>query len=256
MSDKWMPPDLDDFVRRYLSGESLKALAARYGVSRTPIAARLIEQGITIRGYAAANKLRCTAMSPEQHRRNAEAAHAAVRGVRQTWEHQCKIALARQERLSHVSPAELLLAEWLKNRGIEITPQLAVGAYNVDLGTFPVAVEIFGGGWHAFGRHRKRAPERYRYLLDQGWSLIIVWVYDGRRGAALTPAVADYITTFCERTSTDPTFRREYRVIWGDGKEVPPSSLDLNHLSDIPSRRAARRAGSAHHDASGETAGV
>lgn len=124
--------------------------------------------------------------------------------------------------------------------GVETTLQKAIGPYNADLAAYPVAVEIFGGNWHARGRHAARFPDRVRYFLDQGWNLVIVWVLDRRRWQSaipLTPAAADYIASFVQLTRRDPSTRGQYRVIWGDGKEAATDGLDLNELALVPSRR-------------------
>src|SRR5579859_2790695 len=157
---------VSEIVARYVAGESENALANVYCTTRAVVRSHLRSAGITLRGQTEANRLSSAARTPEQHRRYVEAAHIAARAHVQSFDEKAKRAKTRQERGLGVSPAELLLAEWLKQRGIEMTPQLAIGPYNVDLGTYPVAVEIFGGGWHAYGRHRRLAPERYRYLLD------------------------------------------------------------------------------------------
>lgn len=235
------PIDADDLVRRYLSGESENALSRRYGVSRTVITRILRETETPRRGQTEANRILQASRTPEQRRAYTTAAHIARRGNKDPIERREQRAATRERRQLGVSPAEMLLCKWLQERGITMTPQKAIGPYNVDLGTDTIAVEIFGGGWHAYGRHRTRAPERYRYLLDRGINIVIIWVGDGRRMPQLLPATADYIATFYQLASNNPAVRGEYRVIWGDGKMMPASRVNLDNLSDIPSRRAANR---------------
>lgn len=244
MPPKWTPPDPEDLIQRYLAGESANALAKRYGVSRGAVEHFLDRAGIPRRGPAEANRLLAAQRTPEERKRYAEAANAACRGKPQSFEHRCKIALAKERSQAHVSPDELLLQEWLRQRGIEATLQKAIGPYNADLAAYPVAVEIFGGNWHAYGRHATRFPERARYFLNQSWNLVIVWVMDRRRwqGAIpLTPAAADYIASFVDQTRRDPSIRGQYRVIWGDGKEAAIDGLELHELALVPSRRRAYR---------------
>lgn len=237
-----LPLPMEEIARRYLAGESENVLAKEFDVSRNVITTRLREAGVPRRGQTAANDLWQKGRTPEQRRQGVEAAHRASHNREQTLDEKIKRAATREERQISVSPAEMLLAEWLRQRGLETIPQKAVGPYNVDLGAFPIAVEIFGGGWHATHDHARGAPERLRYLLDRGWNVVYIWVADGRRMPALKPIAADYIVAFAQRSSSDPTFRGQYRVIWGDGKEAAISGTDVNEVALIPSRRAANKA--------------
>lgn len=227
---------VEDIARRYLAGESVNALADAYGVSRRVIDRRLDYAGVERRGSTEANRLMMEKRSPEENRRNTDAAHEAVRGRELSWEHKCKTAATRQARRLGVSKAETVLAGWLAERGISTVPQQAIGAYNCDLAAGPVAVEVFGGAWHGYDRHAARTPERTRYILDQGWLLAIVWV-DGRR-YPLLPAAADYLAALVERARRDPSLRGQHRVIWGDGEEVPAADLDVDNIAVVPARGA------------------
>lgn len=226
---------VDELLDRYTRGESELALARHYAVSRPTIRKRLIEGGATLRDMSAAQRLKMARMTPEQRQAQSAAAHAAVRGSTVGWERKCKSARTRQERQTHVSPAELALQCWLQQRGIVSVPQLAIGPYNADLATGPVIVEIFGGGWHATGDHRHRTAERYRYIFDQGFSAVIVWV--NARHHPLRVAAADYIASYLEIARRNPPARGEYRVIWGDGQDVTPACLDLDNIARVPPLR-------------------
>lgn len=284
MTAKWTPPDMDDFIRRYLSGESRKKLACAYGVTDKVIKRILIEQGIAlrddsirldmdeplivasyqsgksensiaddfnisrnvvrrillqnnvaVRDCVEANRLMMQQRTTEQNIQNVQSAQRARRGSKDTIETMMRRAQTRQRKQTHVSPYELLFKEWLEKRGIESIPQQAIGTYNVDLGAFPVAVEIFGGSWHSYADHAARAPERFRYLLDSGWNVVIVWVDRVKYGISID--CADYIAAFVKQSRSNPSLRGQYRVIWSDGKEVPTDRLDINNLSLVPSRR-------------------
>ena len=123
----------------------------------------------------------------------------------------------------------------LIERGLDVIPQKAIGPYNVDLASGTVAVEVFGGGWHGYGRHRRRAPERLRYILDEGWNLMVIWII-ARRRAPLHAAAADYVASFVELASGDPSIRGQHRVVWGDGQEVASVGFNIDDLSAIPPR--------------------
>lgn len=244
-------PD-DEIVRRYLAGESEKTLATAFGVDRLAIRARLRSAGVVRRGIKEASQLASSKKTSEEHIRHAMAAHGAALGRVQSLAEKTKRAATREAKQLGVSPAERVLAVWLGQRGYVFRPQMAVGPYNVDLGSDAVAVEIFGGGWHAYGDHHRRARERYRYLTDLGLNLVIIWVGDGVRMPSLQAATADYIASFVEETRRDPSIRGQYRMIWGDGKQAAVSGKDIEKIAVIPSRRAAYRLWAADNNASGE----
>lgn len=226
-------------VERYAAGESVNALAASLGVTRAYVGRVLDDAGVERRGSAGANRLMMQTRTPEENRRNAAAAHQAVRGRKRSIAERSKGAQTRERLQTHVSDHERWLAEQLRQRGLDVVPQKAVGPYNVDVATGTVAVEVFGGGWHAYGMHRARGPERLRYILDQGWNLVIVWTSASRW--AFTDAATDYIVAFAEEASRNPSMRGEYRVIWGDGKPAPADSLDVDDLTLKPTRRGRKR---------------
>jgi very-short-patch-repair endonuclease len=237
LSINHIPLSTEEIANRYSSGESEKALAEAYNVSRCVIARHLKMASVERRTTSQANVIRAAGMTPEQRKLAAMAAHEAARGRQQSLNEKIQRAETRQTRQRGVSPSEMLLREWLMQRGIDTIPQMAVGPYNVDIGTDTIAVEIFGGSWHGSGKHRETAPERCRYLLDRGFNLIIIWTDSSRW--PLSPVTADYVASFIQLTSSNPPIRGQYRVIWGDGKEVPSCCLNIDNLSIKPSRRAA-----------------
>lgn len=236
-----------EIVRRYQDGESVNALAQAFDVSRRAIELRLVNAGVELRSIKDANRLLASKRTPEENARLIRAAHAATRGVPMTFERKAKSAATRERHQVFVTPTERHLAELLTDRGCEVTPQKAVGPYNVDIATGSVAVEIFGGGWHAYGVHRARSAERFRYILDQGWNLVIMWVVTQRW--PLKAEAADYIAAFADLTRRDPSIRGQYRVIWGDGKESTSNGLNVDDLSAMPTRSGRKRPGPRHQGA-------
>jgi hypothetical protein len=225
-----IPLDVDDLVRRYTGGESEKALAEALGVSRTAIRNRLLKAGLQPRGSSESAYLRMSKTTPEQRSRNAEAAHAAVRGRPKTPEF-LEARAQGVEKLGasygHVSVAELMLADMLRDAGLTVIHQKAIGPYNVDLTASSVAVEILGGGWHGAKNH----GERLRYILDAGWDVVYIWV-DGRR-FPLAPGAAQYVIAHCEFRDGNPAAPRCYRVIRGGGEFVAEGGADGDDLPDI-----------------------
>jgi len=224
-----------EILERFASGENEFSMSHSLGIGRAFIRRRLLANEMTPRTGSESGLIRAARMTPQERCAQTEAAHDAVRGRVQPWSERCQRAKTRQERRLGVSPAEELLAIWLRERGISAIPQEAIGAYNADLGANPVAVEIFGGYWHGYGRHKKSSAERFRYILDQGWCVVIVWV--NRQLFPLSSAAADYITSLTQLASGDPSLRGKYWVIRGDGKECAAAETDLDKITLIPSTR-------------------
>lgn len=225
-----LPVDDAEIARRYLAGESEKALAAALGTSRSAIRRRLDRQGVQARGRSESMYLRMAQATPEERAELASAAHGAVRGKSKTPEFLLARALGVERKgaeAGSVSPAELMLAAWLREAGLTVAHQKAVGPYNVDLATGSVAVEVLGGGWHRSKKHRKRL----RHILDAGWDVIYVWV-DGRR-SPLTAGAAEYVIAHLEFRDRNPAAPRCYRVIRGGGQFVAEGSADGDNLPDI-----------------------
>lgn len=227
----------DDVAARYAAGESENAIAQRLGVSRNVVTIRLREAGIPRRGQREANVMTMAGRSDEEKARNAEAAHAAARGRVHTEEERCKQALTRERNCSMMGPDEAVLAQMLADRGIAGVPQKAIGRYNCDLACGPVAVEVFGGGFHFAGTHAARLPKRTLYLLDRGWSIIIVSV---TQRWPLTDAGADNVAAFIEDHRRDPSRGREYRVIRGTGQFVAGGSADDDEITVVETLRCAK----------------
>ncbi|MEV8398819.1 hypothetical protein [Streptomyces niveus] len=223
---------LNGVVARHAGGESVKSIADSEGVSRGVVTRILRQHGVEPRGVLEANRLMMEARTVDENRRNSAAAHAAVRGTKKPVELLARMALDRERKGMFGSAYEQRVASWLSDLGP--IPQKAIGIYNVDLAIGPVAVEIFGGKWHSFGRHAERTPERARQILDAGWLLVVVWVADED---SLKPDVADYVRTLAQQAEATPALRGEYRVIWGTGEDVTATCANLNQLADIPPTR-------------------
>ncbi len=224
------PRDLANLCRRYLAGETQPSLALRYGVDRGVISRHLRKKGIHLRGIAEANLIRMRNLSAAERQELTAAAHEAVRGKRQSPEHQAKIARTREIKQLGVSPIEIKLIRILRARGLSCTAQKAVGRYNVDvaINSPPIAVEIFGGGWHAKGRAAARFRQRTNYLLYRGWTPVFIWVlrdYPLQRGAI------DYVVALAEKLRRHKTATSQEHVIRGDGQPSIIGKKDFDKLA-------------------------
>lgn len=230
MNARKIPIDMDDLVRRYDGGESEQALAKSLGVDRGTIRARLLEAGAQIRGRGDANRLRMSRTTAEERARFTTAAHDAVRGSTRSFDDLATRARGIEQRgatWTNASPAEIQFADMLRDAGLDVINQKAVGPYNVDVATGTVAVEILGGSWHRSKSHR----ERLRYILDAGWDVVYIWV-DGRR-YPLTRVAAEYVIAHRQFRDRHPAVPRCYRVIRGSGQFVAEGSADGDDLPDI-----------------------
>jgi len=223
--------DTNDIIRRYTGGESEKALADALGVSRPTIRRRLLEAGVKPRGGHESALLIWQQRPLDERPGIYAAAHAASRGKVQTVEHRTKIATTRATLWNrYITPGEDRLWHMLRDRGLYANPQQAVGPYNCDLGAWPVAVEIFGGNGHWYGRHIERTAERFHYLFERGWHIIVVHTGPDY---PLDPVAADYIVAFHKQASSNPAAVREYRVIRGNGQLRAAGRADDDEFSIV-----------------------
>lgn len=231
MPGKLTPAQIDDLISRYRSGENQSQLATAFGISQASVSRWIAKRGAQI-SRSEAEIRKWAAMSPEQRAAQVASAHTAVRGMTRTIDDLERRAIGKQRTGAHATAEELLLARHLNDLGIETISQQAVGKYNLDIGAEPVAVELFGGGWHADGRHRARLPERVKYIADAGWNLLIIWTHKVHRFDM--PTVAKDALAYLELSRRDPTFRRQYRVIWSDGKLIAAGCVDDDQVTLVP----------------------
>ncbi len=219
---------LDNLIKRYLAGESEKKLAAEISMSRPAFRQRLLKHGVTPRNRSEGMIARWRESTDEQRVAMTANAHASVRGKPQSFELRARQAITRERNIANSPIVETILANVLRDNGLPVTLHKAIGKYNVDVAVNvpPIAVEIFGGGWHAYGRHAARFLERTKYLLDSGWNVVIIWL-DARR-YPFSLACADYVIAFADELRLNPTARGQYRVILGDGNLAP---IRENHLN-------------------------
>lgn len=166
---------------------------------------------------------------PEERMRLTNAAHAAVRGRRQSVEHRCKTALTIERNAKVASAYEADMIQWLTEEGISVTPQKAIGPYNIDIAIDEsrIAVEIFGGNWHATDRHAARFAKRMEYLLRSGWTVIVIWACKGWGGKTLwSRASADYVIALHKVNRSRESASGEKHVIRGDGKTTPVATFN------------------------------
>lgn len=228
---KLTPAEVDDLISRYRLGESQNQLATAFGISQASVSRWVKKRGATI-SRSEAETRKWAAMLPEQRTAQVSSAHAAVRGMTRTVSDLERRALGKQRTEAHATDEERAIARHLNGLGIDTIAQQAVGKYNLDIGMEPVAVELFGGAWHMHGEHWTRLPQRVKDIADAGWNLLIAWTH------AVHPldvaVVAEDAAAYLEVSRRDPSFRRQYRVIWGDGQFIAAGCVDDNELTLVP----------------------
>lgn len=217
-------------IRDFRNGMSTKALSEKYKLARRGIDQRLRENGERSRTRSESMFLRMSQTSKPERMKLTAAAHAASRGRIMPMEVRERVALTRQRKLRGQSRYEIELLVLLQARGLAPIPQQAIGPYNCDLGTFPVAVEIFGGHWHWGTKHERLFPRRTRYLLDRGWHVLVILV-DERH--PIIAGVADYVVSYVEQARRSPASVREYRVIRGTGETLASGRHDDDQISSV-----------------------
>jgi len=210
-------------ISLYRSGMSEQAIAARFGVDRNVVRRILLRAGITPRNRSASMYLRMSQTSADERKRLTSAAHNAVRGMVRTEAELAIRAATRERTQSKVGNGERLFAKWLAARGIDSSPQKAVGRYNLDLAIPPIAVEIHITPDHPLNHPRSR--KRIKYLTDRGWHVLYVWI---SHRYVLAEAAADDAIAFLQLAKRDKSPVGKYRVIRGSGEFVAEGRGDLD----------------------------
>lgn len=231
----------DDLCQRYEAGETPNELAKCLGVSRTAIRNLLIRRGLKLHTMSEVLLRRNASLGPAERLRRVSAAHDAIRGKTRPDQELIKRARTIQD-IREPTPIEALMIGLIEARGFDCVPQKAVGRYNVDIAIEEsrVAVEIFGGHWHAGGRHARRHRQRCDYILDSRWALIIVWV---TRDYPIDVGAVDQIITLCEGRRRAQPKRRQEIVIRGDGKPTAIGQQNFeggSTINTLVSRRNSR----------------
>lgn len=226
-------PNIDNLISRYVAGEPEQKLAREFGVSRPTIRRRLIEFGIQPRNISQSMHIMQSKLSDAERLARAAKAQATRRGQVDSDSVKAKRANTRERLALHGTEVETVLAERLRKSHYRVTQQKAVGIYNVDVAIESprVAVEIFGGHFHASGRHAARHHKRVKYLLDSGWHVVIVWA--DAKHYPVSDGCYDYLRKFANEMRRNPSPSRQYRVILGNGNPAPAISHYLNGPTDI-----------------------
>lgn len=222
---------MDEIIALYISGNSVNEIARRFSVAKTVIKRRLLDAGVVMRSSAEANQLMMCNRTREENVSNVQAAHNAIRGKTYTHKELCQRAISRERTFTQFrSPYERQIAEELTNRGVKFIPQKAVDKYNIDFAIFDsIALEVFGGGWHAYGRHGARFEERSKKLFNSGYTIVMCWV--GFNYEFIPSAIVDYLISLNKILGSNPSTRCKHYMIRGDAQSSAIGSSELNYLT-------------------------
>lgn len=223
----------EELIFSYVNGTSERELARRYNTERIVIKSILIEAGVSRRTNTEANRMMASGRTRQENIKNTSAAHMAVRGKPQSEEHRRKIALGIERKGLIKSFGEKILAQKLIEKGLVITPQKAIGRYNIDIALteFPIAVEIFGGCWHSYGTHSLRFRKRIDYLINSGWLPIIIWGKNSTRDDF--SGAAEYIFSLVQRLRGGEALVCQEHVISGSGDPCAVGKSNLEYRAAI-----------------------
>jgi len=168
-------------AEQYRNGVSVKALAAKYSVSRGVIRTRLLDLKIPIRGIREASHLFVSQQPKERWIKQTEAAHKASKGRRARLEERVKRAQTNQA-LSKMNETEQKIFDVFEAANIKVIPQYALQGYNIDFAVpeWKLAIEIDGGNWHASPSKRTQDRGKEVLLSNREWGLIRVKVARGK----------------------------------------------------------------------------
>jgi very-short-patch-repair endonuclease len=216
MPTKLTPEQILDLHKRYLAGESSTDLAKVAGVHNLTIRKGFLRLGLSVRSHSDARTIEASRAGANVRAKRAVAAHDAIRGKKRPINELLQRAATRQNNPPLLSSSVKRVVNFFDSCGIAFDREVACGKYNIDFVIYGnIAVEVFGGQWHGSGRHATRHEKRIRYILDQGFHVIIIWV-NKRTQDAWIRALSDTIAEIYKLRG-DPTALRQYRVIWSDG---------------------------------------
>ncbi len=241
MPRKLEVPNLDDLIRRYKAGESLKQLADEVGVSRGGkrdstgkpfgLTGAFIAAGVQLRGRSEAERVKWASLTdPARRNEQVRAANKARRGAKDPESRKCARARTRFFKCLHAAPSEQGLADALEVLRFSVRRQFPLGKYNLDiaLDELLIAVEV-EDEWSS-GNYPGELFNRTKDILDSGWCVVFVV------GRFLdVPYVARKILAFTDAIRRDKSLYGQYWVLGSHPNRRPRGSSKLDGLPRITS---------------------
>lgn len=232
----WQEPDMDQLIRDYLAGTSIKQLANELKIDRGSVTRRLQKAGITLRGRSDAERMKWVSMDRAATERQLSAAWAATRG-REVGDRELLARNRARRKTQCYGLFEVDLMMMLSAAGLSISDQHAVGRYNLDLAINPpgIAVEVVASRRNSSAT--AQFLKRTEYLLDREWLVIVVLCWGKRADGSdrsLPPDVTEKVLSVTQLASSDETLRGRYGVIGSERYPRAARRLQFEHLPAIP----------------------
>lgn len=231
---------IEQIIERYKSGESTVEIASDFNVWHTTIGDALKRNGIPIRPITERAKIGASKIDVKTRKRMMKIAQNSRRGNIDT----IKTKIARAKTIERTggktSELESRFCQWLTESNISFKRQTAVGIYNIDITIGKIAVEIFGGNWHASPSRYRRSMKRAKYIFDRGWSIVYIWHNSTRY--PISENAADYVISLADSFSSNPSSFGQYWVIRGDGQVCSIGCYDGNGIPNIPTSKNVKQA--------------
>lgn len=224
--------DPDGIIALYNEGVGVRGIFNQCQIPIKVIESILRESGINLRNRSEQQYSRMKRTDFAARQKLAAAANAASRGRIATVEERCKMAATYEANgTRRASVYEDALADCFDIAGIGYVRQKAIGPYNCDFTIDAIAVEVFGGGWHWHGDHLARTEERFRYIMNAGYDILVI-PFSHR--FPFTERTSRYLVSLINEMRGDPTPVRQYRVIWGAGDFITGGSANDDQISVKP----------------------
>lgn len=220
-----IPLPKQDVIDMYESGMSAYEVADHFGVSEGVIRYRLRLWGEHIRDYGESTTVRFDRMTEAERIEHGRLTSEALKGKTHSYEHRCALAKAREINITHVGRGEKQVGQILSDHGFNITPQKAVGKYNVDIAInkHRIAVEVFTGmSW--LTSSGKRCSEKFKYLVNSGWKPVIVCFSNGQPEVV---KIKNNLIACLDILCLDRPTVCHYPVIWCKRKSVATVYADV-----------------------------
>lgn len=202
---------IQDAIKMYISGSSVKSIASHYGVERRTIQDHLLRNGIKPRNRSEAMYARMANTSEEDRIRITKRANDATRGKPQCREQRKRMMVTRGRKdIAHFNGfGEDEIYEALVNSGFNVVRQKPVDIYNIDLTiNGNIAMEILGSrGFNPF--NKRHYLEKTKKLIKLGY--FVFWVTWADK-EALIGNISDIIADV-DFISRNPSSFGQYRVV-------------------------------------------
>jgi len=210
-------PPLDSavLVARYQKGESVNAIAQRFGVSRRAIERRLLSEGVELRSQSEAERVKWARMPALRRAEQVAAAHAAARVKLRGRQPSIASRIAKSlawEREGALTWGEFCVSLCLCAGHLDHTAQKSVRTYNIDLALEAecVAVEVLSSRPDRVAGAALR--KKLEYLFDRGWFVLFV-ALDPKAPGTDFDAITRDLVAWTERARRGKALAGKYGMI-------------------------------------------